>query len=621
MGDSYESFYAGGPSSWSPTYGANDLASSHISPGSLASTTSPQTANQITEVISRIKEGVKHIELQPLAGDVFDQIPTQHWEEMRAIMKLTGVSPSVHSPITNPAGFGQQGWGGEEARQVAEEKFFSVMKRSQRLDPDGNIPIVFHSTEAVQGKTYLPGDVENGEKRFREVAQTVVDKETGGITVVKEHRIHRLGESEKIMKEGGGLMTSNDALKSMNSTQWDKQINEVLLSKRYADESFNKLQAEVVNSFGEEVVKRKYNNNAEMEKYEKEILSPFDKDVQKTNTFLENTHLKFSNIFDTAYKNGSLEQKEVLKEINKNYINEKKKVRENLQKEGTNTFITLQSESNILEKYLFEINNLVKVTGPPKQLVDLEEFALDKSAKTFGNVAWRGFEEFGEHTPITAIENMYQGMPFSKAEDMKKLVEESRNVFVENALKSGKLTREEAKEQAEKLIGVTWDVGHLNLMKKSGFDDKDVIQQSKVIAPYVKHIHLTDNFGHSDSHLAPGMGNVPIKKILEELEKKGDVKGMKKVIEAGALVMPQSGLGMNPLAWTLKAAGSPIYGMKAGGNWSQASGMMGNYFSGYGFSNPSLHHSMYGAGFTTLPMEFGGNIPGTQSRFSGTPNA
>jgi hypothetical protein len=49
--------------------------------------------------------------------------------------------------------------------------------------------------------------------------------------------------------------------------------------------------------------------------------------------------------------------------------------------------------------------------------------------------------------------------------------------------------------------------------------------------------------------------------------------------------------------------------------------MMGGYFSGYGDSNPSVHHSVYGSGFTTLPRELGGNIPGTQSRFSGTPNA
>jgi hypothetical protein len=30
---------------------------------------------------------------------------------------------------------------------------------------------------------------------------------------------------------------------------------------------------------------------------------------------------------------------------------------------------------------------------------------------------------------------------------------------------------------------------------------------------------------------------------------------------------------------------------------------------------------MYGSNFASLPEELGGQIPGTQSRFSGTPNA
>ena len=49
---------------------------------------------------------------------------------------------------------------------------------------------------------------------------------------------------------------------------------------------------------------------------------------------------------------------------------------------------------------------------------------------------------------------------------------------------------------------------------------------------------------------------------------------------------------------------------------------MGNYFmSTYGEMSPEVHHSIYGAGFSGLPSEVGGNIPGRQSRFSNTPNA
>jgi hypothetical protein len=55
--------------------------------------------------------------------------------------------------------------------------------------------------------------------------------------------------------------------------------------------------------------------------------------------------------------------------------------------------------------------------------------------------------------------------------------------------------------------------------------------------------------------------------------------------------------------------------------WNQAMGVAGSYFGGYGETSPQIHPSIYGSGFTTLPSTFGGEIPGTQSRFGGTPMA
>ena len=43
-------------------------------------------------------------------------------------------------------------------------------------------------------------------------------------------------------------------------------------------------------------------------------------------------------------------------------------------------------------------------------------------------------------------------------------------------------------------------------------------------------------------------------------------------------------------------------------------------YTGHGLVNPAIHHSVYQAGFTTLPAEVGGSMGGDQSRFSGTPN-
>jgi hypothetical protein len=48
--------------------------------------------------------------------------------------------------------------------------------------------------------------------------------------------------------------------------------------------------------------------------------------------------------------------------------------------------------------------------------------------------------------------------------------------------------------------------------------------------------------------------------------------------------------------------------------------MYGAYFSGYGATLPEQHFSMYGGGFSSLPTELGGQVPGTGGRrFAGTP--
>ena len=76
-----------------------------------------------------------------------------------------------------------------------------------------------------------------------------------------------------------------------------------------------------------------------------------------------------------------------------------------------------------------------------------------------------------------------------------------------------------------------------------------------------------------------------------------------------------------PHSMTLAAFGSPIYGMKNGPTWNQAIDFSGSYFGGYGTLNPQTHHSYFGAGFTTMPVELGGQMPGGGSRFGGTPMA
>ncbi len=628
MGDSYESFYTGGYSSLNPEFG--NYMGIRLPASQFASTTSIQSPNQLNEVVSRIKEGVKNVELQPINPDTFDQIPKQHFKEMRALMKLTGVKASIHAPVSgmSAAGFGQQGYD-ETTRKQTEKRFLSVIERAHELDPKGNIPVVIHSTEGIPGNEYAPG--KEGEPRFKEEKVLIVDQETGQLkTLLKEEKTHYWHKPEDF-GEGGTLKKvwgehGEKRVAELNQTQWDQQLTNLAFYEKEANEmwkSFTDIKRnpdvlEISNTNSPEKL-------MELERRNPEIFHQ----LSQANLFLENNEQTFLGLFDKAYKYGTSEQKKILKNVAKDWTEkEKDRRRKYIQEGNINPLIKFHEDNASLNEKIATLSKVTsrefahahgKTFAAPTTFKPVEEFAREKSAKTFGNLAWDSYQKFGENSPIIAVENMYMGMPFGKPEDFKQQIKDSRKVFVKNAEEKG-MSKGDAKKKAEKFLGVTWDVGHVNLMKKSGFKDSDIVEATKKLAPYVKHIHLTDNFGHGDSHLAPGMGNVPTKKILEELEKAGKLKDTRAVLEAGALVMPQ-GLGMSPHKWAMEAFGSPTFGGAGAPYWNQAMGATGGYFSGYGDMNPSTHHSIYGAGFTSLPKDLGGNIPGTGSRFSGTPNA
>jgi len=242
--------------------------------------------------------------------------------------------------------------------------------------------------------------------------------------------------------------------------------------------------------------------------------------------------------------------------------------------------------------------------GSPEFYRPVEEFALDKASKTLGDVAFEAYKQFGETAPIISVENVFPNMAFSTAEQLKRLIEESRKQFVENAISEG-MSRGEAKREAEKHIGATWDVGHINMLRKAGFEEEKIIEETKKIAPYIKHVHLTDNFGYADTHLPPGMGKVPVKRIMEELEKAG--YSGKMIAEAGGFAKE---FKVSPHPYVLEALKSPLYYPIMAPYWSK---------SGYGAVFPEQHVSMYGAGFAGVPAELGGAMPGKKSRFAGTP--
>ncbi len=618
MGDNYISFYGGGYSSMNPNVG--NYVGFRMGAGQLASTTSPMTANQLNEAISRIKEGVKNVEVSLVSPEIADGVPRQQFEEMKALMKLTGVKPSVHAPVIDPSGFGERGYGGDYARADVERRFIDVLEKAHALDADGNIPVVFHASNAGTGSEYRPQGKEGNKDRFHIVQEAIINRETGQLQAIKEDRKFYsdarptkdgkgkiLLDASKPLDQQGEIYSIERSLRSANVSDWDNSLREIFMLKKEAEENIDK-----ATNKGRlyEMMK-----GLPIAQKEGELTQNY---LNRAEVFMEDTNSRFASVFSKAYEYGSKEQRKILektaKEWNKELEEKAKGIKDQI---GLNIL-----NNELMDKKLRDLNNIMSdpnLGGAPKINVRAEDFAREKAAETFGNVAWKSFEKWKDKAPVMAIENLYPGMAFSRAEDLKKLIEESKAKFIENA--KGKMSESEAKKKADKLIGATWDVGHLNIHKKHGFTDKDLVEETKKITPLVKHVHLTDNFGYGDSHLGIGMGNVPVKELLKELEKNGDFASMRKVIEAGGLVDPNKGLKMNPLRATMGAFGSQVGGGSSPAYWNQIDTIQGNYFGFPMAYLPEKHFSMYGSGFSTLPEELGGQVPGTGSRFSGTPNA
>ncbi len=176
------------------------------------------------------------------------------------------------------------------------------------------------------------------------------------------------------------------------------------------------------------------------------------------------------------------------------------------------------------------------------------------------------------------------------------------------------MSKGEAQRVAEKLIGATWDVGHINMLRKHGFEEKHIIQETEKIAPFVKHVHLSDNFGMEHTELPMGMGNVPMKEIMEKLGKKGFEA--KKIIEAGQWWQHMQ---TSPFQATVEGLGSPMF-TTGGPYWNQGTQLQQGYLGGYGMMLPQINYETFGAGFSQLPIELGGQRGGnTGSRMSGKP--
>ena len=575
----------------SPYLGKNGMIPAH----QLGLTTDPRVANQIAALSQSLNQGVSVMEIGTLSPQVFETIPKQHFAEMRRKAKLAGAQVTLHAPIqgTDPSGFGQQGYD-ESNRLVVERQLKDVIDKAAEIDDKGNMPITIHGSNAA-GSTFKYIKNEKGEREKVTEMLVAVDRETGQLRPIKGDTKYypELGVQKK-------EYTPEKQLENANRTMWEDQIDKIQFQKVNVDNILSKIPREA------QMMALKA---SEDEDYFKQ-LGPNEKNLvlntYSAKNYLDDIHRNLNATFSKAYELGTEEQRKELEKLSNEFakslygIDPVKVKRGNLSEEEkikmSQTYNDFQNQANAMQIFAEKLKEV-----QPKLLESIEQFSIDKAAETFSNVAMYAYKKKGEKAPSLSIENLYQEMGFSQGEDLKNLVENSRNKFIEKLKKEKNISDSEAKKIAAKLIGVTFDVGHLNISKKYGYNDEDLVKEAEKVKKYVNKVHLTDNFGFNDTHLPPGMGNVPFQALLEALGEEG-AKAIK-INEVGGWF---EHFKSSPFPQMLEAYGSPIYSTGTGPYWSQAGGFQQSYLETYGQMLPSTNYQMFGAGFSQLPQNLGG---------------
>ena len=640
----------------------------------LGSPTSPMTAKQLSEFSARLNEGVQNVEVGTIDPNLLDTVPTEHLDAIRKLSELTNSNVSLHAPIIDPAGFDDKGNWSEHQRRVNQEQITSVLEKANKLSKNGNIPVVLHSTagafaqqfdselnnkmkwkdydKSTDQKTEYERN-EDGTIKYRPGIRAlgVIDQTEGRIGVAEYEKKYTpgvfKGEKYKIGAEQDieEIWTPWDKLNSMNRSKWDQEKLKLLSYQNEIDKLMEKAQkiqeqnASIKNSgllkyeeaphYGQQYEQNKQNVSLihehihELETHigsgYRELHAQLVKYAPKKGTKVYKEYEEKFPKYQEDIRDLNLKIQKAVKIVN----DESKSEEERLKAQGVYALAQDQKKKKML--------TTLSEMPTPQIFKPVGEFAIEKTAETVGNAMFEyynrnknnpGFEL--DKMPILAMENVFPTSPLSTAEELKKGIHESRKIFAEKLQKEGKFSSQKAKEAAEKLIGATWDVGHINQLRKAGYTEAElkdlVIEETKKIAPDVKHLHLTDNFGFGDTHLPPGMGNVPIKEMAEELEKRGFTG--RAIVEAGNFVKE---FGTSPTHEVLEYFESPMfkeddpmYRLGPGPYWQTE--QFPQYRTSY-IEFPQQHFNLYGSSFTTLPKELGGEMGRGRDRFTGTPNA
>lgn len=74
-------------------------------------------------------------------------------------------------------------------------------------------------------------------------------------------------------------------------------------------------------------------------------------------------------------------------------------------------------------------------------------------------------------------------------------------------------------------IGLCFDIGHWHSLAR-GAMRQDLDRWLDVLGPWIRHLHVHDNFGRDDEHLGPGMGRIDFYRFFQGLADRGVEPGV-----------------------------------------------------------------------------------------------
>lgn len=585
----------------------------------------PRTLDKVKSVSQKVNTGTKNVELNllELEQGMIESVPKQQWRELDRLRKLTGIDFTMHGPIPEPTGLTKQGWS-EESRKESEDKMWSAVNIANKTHPDGNVVVTFHSSNGLPDPELKEIDPKTGKERITEF--WIVDEVGERLKPIKPEQNYLTNVHPSSFAKPEDFSADVDFL---NKEEWQKKLTHANFNVEQGKSSIDNAWGAVINSLDLEnmtpEMKTKISQLSSADLLEvykmygtekgEQFFSSLDPKVKNAlmrgverlsygDLYIKDSYADFQKQFNEAWKVAELNN-------DKETIGKLEKYREqtlpvlNAYKQDPASH--LEEFSDAVVKGLATLNSIT----PPKTFKPLKEWAIDKASDTFSNLAFKSYKQFGAGAPIISLENPPAGMGLARAEDLKALVEASREKFISKAIKEG-LSKSDAEKYAERLVGATWDVGHINMIKKFGYDKKALLEETETIAPFVKHIHLSDNFGNEHTELPMGMGDVPIKEHFEKIGEK--VKDLKKTVEVGPLWYRD--FQKTPIKETFRAFNSPIYST-AEPSWNQTYDTS-PYSAGFGFMLPEGHFGTWGGPFSNLPTELGGQMSG-RDRITGTP--